>query len=419
MGKNLRKVEWIRLVMAVASAGMLLDSGVIALAQSAPPVPERTLASKLAGEQAIALQSGYIQAFPEPVAGRVIDAREAKSLFGQGDSLYLRLSPTADVKVGDQFTLFRPTTNVYHPITRDYMGRMVVIMGVLEIDREPIDRVTSAKIVLSFDAMAPGDLLKPYEAPPPVPAKQVTSGSLSGIVLDFKAPRQITGQSEIIYLDKGEADGVALGDRFSVSHRGRRLSATSRNPDEVVAEIKVISVQARTATAYVLQSTDAIRRGDVINRLPPPPPKAEPAAAPPKETAADTMAVAKTAPTQAAKPVTETKPAMRDFADVHFAFNKWQLTDQARQALAEQAAYLKENPTLVVAIEGYADERGTAEFNRVLGEKRAEEVRRFLADAGVKNTLTVISYGKDRPLCPERTEDCYAKNRHVHLAVGN
>lgn len=282
MGKKLRKVEWLRLLMAMASAGMLLGSDVIALAESAPPVPKRSLASKLAGEQAIALQGGYIQAFPEPVAGKVIDAREAKSLFGQGDALYLRLSPAVDVKVGDQFTLFRPTMDVYHPITRDYMGRMVVIMGVLQIDREPVDRVTSARIVLSFDSMAPGDLLQPYAAPPPVPARQVTSGPLSGIVLDFKAPRQITGQSEILYLDKGETDGVALGDRFSVSHRGRRVSATGRNPDEVVAEIKVISVQARTATAYVLQSTDAIRRGDVINRLPPPPPKAEPAAAPPR-----------------------------------------------------------------------------------------------------------------------------------------
>lgn len=419
MGKKLRKVEWGRLLMAMASAGMLLGSGVLALAENAPPVPERSLASKLAGEQAIALQSGYIQASPEPVAGKVIDAREAKSLFGQGDALYLRLSPTTDAKVGDQFTLFRPTTNVYHPITRDYMGRMIVIMGVLEIDRAPVDRVASARIVLSFDSMASGDLLKPYEAPPSVPARQATSGSLSGIVLDFKAPRQITGQSEIIYIDKGETDGVALGDRFTVSQRGKRLSATSRNPDEIIAEIKVISLQARTATAYVLQSTDAIRRGNVINRLPPPPPKTEPAAAPAKETAADTMAVAKTAPIPAAKPVTEPKPAMRDFADVHFAFNKWQLSDQARQALSEQSAYLKENPTLVVAIEGYADERGSEDYNRSLGEKRAEEVRRFLADTGVKNTLTVISYGKDRPLCTERTEACYGKNRHVHLAVGN
>jgi peptidoglycan-associated lipoprotein len=345
----------------------------------------------------------------------VIGAREAKRLFGQGDPLYLRLASTTDAKVGDRFTLFRPTTHIYHPVTRDYMGRMVVMVGIIEIAKEPGEGVTEARVVRSFDSITPGDLLKPYEAPPPVPTQQVTSGPVSGIVLDFMTPRQLTGQSEIIYIDRGEMDGVALGDRFSVSHRGKRLSPTSRNPDQAVAEIRIISLQARTATAYVSHSTDAIRRGDIINRLPPPPPKAQPAAAPPKEAVADTMAVAKTTPPAAPPP----PPARRELAEVHFAFDKWQLSDEDKKTLAEHAAYLKENPTLAITIEGYADERGSAEYNRSLGEKRAAEVRRFFADAGVKNTLTVTSYGKDRPACTEQDEACYAKNRRVHLSVGN
>jgi peptidoglycan-associated lipoprotein len=104
---------------------------------------------------------------------------------------------------------------------------------------------------------------------------------------------------------------------------------------------------------------------------------------------------------------------------MHFAFNKWQLSDEDKKTLAEHAAYLKENPTLAITIEGHADERGSAEYNRSLGEKRAEEVRRFLADAGVKNTLTVTSYGKDRPVCTEPNETCFARNRRGHLSVGN
>ncbi len=418
MGKIPRKLEWGGVLLAMAYAGMLLGSGAIALAESAPPKSANSAAGKLDLDQAMALQSGYVQAFPEPVAGMVIGARETKRLFGQGDALYLRLAPTTDAKVGDRFTIFRPTTHVYHPVTRDYVGRMVVLLGILEIAKEPGEGVTEARIVRAFDVMAPGDLLKPYEVPPPVPAQQVTSGPVTGIVLDFLAPRQLTGQSEIVYLDKGELDGLALGDRFSVSHRGQQLSATSRNPDQAIAEIKVIGLQARTATAYVLKSNDAIRRGDTINRLPPPPPKAEPAAAPPTEAAAGTMAVAKAAPA-AVPPAAAPKPVMKDFADVHFAFNKWQLSDQDKQVLSEQAAYLKENPALVVTIEGYADERGSPELNRGLGEKRAEEVRRFLADSGVKNTLTVISYGADKPVCTEKNEACHAKNRHVHLSVGN
>jgi peptidoglycan-associated lipoprotein len=289
---------------------------------------------------------------------------------------------------------------------------MVLVLGILEIAKEPRDGVTEARIVSSFDAMAPGDLLKPFAVPPPVPAQQVTSGPITGMIVDFKVPRQITSQGEIVYIDRGETDGVALGDRFSIARPGRRLSAGSRNPDQALAEIKVVGLQARTATAYVLHSSDALQRGDIITRLPPPPPKPEPAAA-------DAMAVAKAVPPEAAKPPAPPKPVLKDLEDVHFAFNKWDLSDQAKKTLAEHAGYLKENPTLAVTIEGHADERGSPEFNHVLGEKRAEEVRRFFADAGVKNALTVTSFGKDRPLCTDRNETCYTKNRRVHLAAGN
>ena len=135
--------------------------------------------------------------------------------------------------------------------------------------------------------------------------------------------------------------------------------------------------------------------------------------------AADTTVIAKAAPSEAAKPTAAPKSAMKEFEEVHFAFNQWQLSDEDKKTLAEHAAYLMENPTLAITIEGYADEQGSAEYNRSLGEKRAEEVRRFLADLGVSNTLTVISYGKDRLVCTEQNEACYAKNRRVHLTAEN
>jgi len=404
VGKTLRQMEWGRSLMAMACAGMLLGTGAIAFAESTPPHSTSLPASKLESEQALALQSGYVQAFPEPASGMVIDAREAKRLFGEGDVLYLKLAPTTDAKVGDWFTLFRPTTHMYHPITREYMGRMVSIRGILEIAKIPGDGVVEALVVRSFDAMASGDLLRPYKAPPPVPAQQVTSGTLTGIVLDFKIPRQLTGQLEIVYLDKGEMDGVALGDRFTVSHRGRRLSATSKNPDQAVAELKIISVQARTSTAVVLQSADVIRRGDIIHRLSPP-------AVPPRENASDAMADA-----------TTTTPPMlsrQELAAVHFAFDKWHLSDEDKKTLAEHAAYLKQNPMLAITIEGHADERGSREYNLVLGEKRARAVHAYLLAFGLANPMRITSFGKERPLCIEPDETCHAMNRRAHLTAGN
>jgi peptidoglycan-associated lipoprotein len=422
MGKTLRNPEWGRVLGIVAGAGILFGSGIVAFAglqtfedqrgpaESTPPSPANTLV----GEQALAFHSGYIHQHIEQVSGKVIRARESKQYYSRGEILYLKLGQNADAKVGDLLTLYRPSGQVYHPITRENMGKLIVILGVLEVAKEPREGVTEALIVRSFDSLATGDLVMPFKIPPQVPDQQVTSGPVTGVIVEFKEQRQVTGQTEIVYIDRGEMDGVALGDRFSVAQRGFRQSLTTRNPDQAIGKIKIVSLQARTATAHVLQSTDVIRRGDIINRLPPPPPKAEPAAAPPKEAAADTMAVAKTTPPEA--PPT---PAGRELTEVHFAFDKWQLSDEDKKTLTEHAAYLKENPTLTITVEGHADERGSAEYNRSLGEKRAEEVRRFLADAGTKNALTVASYGKDRPACTEQNETCFAKNRRVHLSVGN
>src|SRR3989442_1194306 len=227
---------------------------------------------------------------------------------------------------------------------------------------------------------------------------------------------KVGARSEIIYIDRGETAGVARGDRFSVIRPGRRLSLMTKNPDEVLAEIKVIGMQPRTATAYVVKSTDAIHRGDIVSRMPPPPsqpsppspikevPKAE--GAPP--------AVAKVTPPEAPVPGL---PLPKGLEDVYFDFDKWALTDQAKNTLTAQAEFLKQNAAATIAIEGYADERGSTEYNRILGEKRALEVRRILTQLGVSNPITVISFGKDKPVCTDLDEACFAKNRRVHLVV--
>jgi len=366
----------------------------------------------LAGDPAIAFQGGYIK-FSEQVSGLVVGSRESKQLFGLGDVLYVRVAPDANVKVGDRLTLYRPTKQVYHPVTRAPLGRIMVVLGILQVATESKENVVSTRIERAFDSISPGDLVMPFQLPPEVPPRQTTSGPLTGVIVDFKQARQVTAQSEVIYIDRGETDGVALGDRFSVIRPGRRLSFMTKNPDEVLAEIKVIGLQPRTATAYVVKSTDAIHRGDIVSRMPPQPslpsqvkeaPKAE--GAPP--------AVAKVTPPEAPVPGL---PLPKGLEDIYFDFDKWALTDQAKNTLTAQAEFLKQNATATITIEGYADERGSTEYNRILGEKRALEVRRFLTQLGVSNPITVISFGKDKPVCTDLDEACFAKNRHVHLVV--
>jgi peptidoglycan-associated lipoprotein len=107
----------------------------------------------------------------------------------------------------------------------------------------------------------------------------------------------------------------------------------------------------------------------------------------------------------------------RELADIYFAFDKWVLSNEGKKNLAESAEFLKQNPGTKLFIEGYCDERGSREYNLVLGEKRAKETRRYLADLGIQNPVSVTSYGKERQVCTERNESCYWKNRRAHLTV--
>ncbi len=402
MRKTLRKPEWIRVFVLVLGAGLLWGSATLAFAESAPSPSAIVPATKLVGEQAIVFQGGYIQATPEPFAATVIALRETKSLFSYGDIAFLKIKPTVDVKVGDQLTILRSVKQIYHPRTRAYMGQMIRILGVVEITRASDEGVAEVRVVQSFDALTRGDRLKMFEVPPPVPAQQVTSDPLIGVIVDFKEQRSLTATLDVIYIDKGEQDGVALGDRFSVIRPGRRQSATTKTLDLTVGEIKVVGLQARTATAYVVKSTEGLERGDIVNRLPPP--QAQPAP----------QVVAKAVPSE---PPASAKRLLKEFEDVYFEFDKWDLSERTKKALTAQAEVLKQNPATTLTIEGYADERGSREYNLALGEKRAQAVRQFLAGLGVSNTVKVISYGKERPVCTDDNDSCHSKNRRAHLAL--
>jgi peptidoglycan-associated lipoprotein len=124
------------------------------------------------------------------------------------------------------------------------------------------------------------------------------------------------------------------------------------------------------------------------------------------------------APSTAA-PATPPRPS--EFAenanlkDIYFDFDKYDIRANDAKALDTNAAWLKTNDNLVL-IEGHCDERGTNEYNLALGERRAKSTMNYLVSQGVQaSRITIISYGKERPVCTEHTEDCWAKNRRAHF----
>ena len=109
-------------------------------------------------------------------------------------------------------------------------------------------------------------------------------------------------------------------------------------------------------------------------------------------------------------------PTSRHLRDVHFEFDSWRLSDDAREILEANAEWLIAHPHEHITIEGHCDERGTQSYNYVLGEKRAAMVQQYLSFLGVPlNQLYVASYGKDRPACRTLSDDCFDQNRRAHF----
>jgi len=109
--------------------------------------------------------------------------------------------------------------------------------------------------------------------------------------------------------------------------------------------------------------------------------------------------------------------------DAYFDFDKYNIREDARATLTQNAEALKsifrdfqDLQRLNVVIEGHCDERGSAEYNLGLGDRRAKSAEEFLVQLGVPaDRLKLISYGKERPQCAEQNEDCWQKNRRVHF----
>ncbi len=107
-------------------------------------------------------------------------------------------------------------------------------------------------------------------------------------------------------------------------------------------------------------------------------------------------------------------------ATIYFDFDRANLTEEAQATLAENARQLQQHPEVNIRIEGHCDERGTVEYNLALGERRAIAAREYLVNFGISpRRITVISYGKERPVDPRHTPDAWAKNRRAEFVILN
>lgn len=218
-------------------------------------------------------------------------------------------------------------------------------------------------------------------APPPTPKAPVIS--------DFTAePSSIErGQSSTLRWSVSGATGISISQGIgTVQANGSRRVFPSET------------------TTYELTASGpggTVTRNATVNVTAPPPPPPPPAA--PKATLEQRLGA--------------------DVSDVYFDYDKSDVREDARATLTRDADALKailgDFPNASVVMEGHCDERGSAEYNLGLGDRRATSARDFLVQLGVPaDRLRTISYGKERPVCTDANESCWGKNRRVHFSTG-
>jgi peptidoglycan-associated lipoprotein len=223
--------------------------------------------------------------------------------------------------------------------------------------------------------------------PPPPPPTAVTPPAAKPVVEYFTAePATInSGQPSSLRWSVTGATGVQIDNAIgSVSPNGRR------------------AVYPTATTTYHLTATG-----------------------PGGETDADATITVSTPPPPA--PVQSNVSSIQDILahqvqDIHFDYDKSEIRPSDQSVLQGDATALKQifsmDSNFIVTVEGHCDERGSAEYNLALGDRRASATRDALVALGVpSDKLKTISYGKERPLCTDATEDCYARNRRAHFSA--
>ena len=238
--------------------------------------------------------------------------------------------------------------------------------------------ILTAMLALAFAA---GCTKKPpaAQAPPPPPPPPATRPTVSL---------------------QANPTSISKGDSTTLSWTSTDATQLTISPD-----VGAVTAQGSTkvtpsdSTTYTITASGPGGSADSSARVtvsaPPPPP-------PPQET------------------IDYDKLFLQEVKDAYFDFNKADIRADAREALAKTADFLRKYPQIKATIEGHCDERGSTEYNLVLGDRRAAAVKNYLVQLGISaDRLTTTSLGKERPFCTESNEECWQRNRVGHFVKAN
>jgi chemotaxis protein MotB len=383
------------------------------------------------GESALAYSSGSIQrSTPQDGFVNVITGDNQTTgdhmILGSRDVLYLRLKNPGDVAIGDFFTIYKRAHKVFHPTTGEYLGYLVNRLAVVQVNQIDKD-LTTVQIVRAYATVSPGDPVMKFVSPTDEGATvgQPSAGDVEGRVVEFQSDLGImnmVAQRNIVYLDRGREDGVRPGDRMDIVRSGGNL------PQRVVGELKVLSLEDRTATALITKSTSRILKGDRF--------MVKVHAPEPMSISQSSLQSQDAAPAAAPSPIKlqgknvagETRISLSNLMkQLRFESGEATITSEDYQVLDQLIAYLKTDAgDRLIRVEGHADNmeigpslKSIYQTNWDLSKARAERVLRYLIEKGGIDSvrLSSVGYGDTKPMAGNATEVGRQKNRRVDIVL--
>jgi len=219
-----------------------------------PPVELQPLVSK-----DLYVASGYIADHIES-AGKIVGSPSGRNLFGNDDDIYIETP--SPVQVGDKFFVFRADQLVRHPVTHEKIGYVVKVLGIAEVTGLRFGDV-KASLRVAYDDIRTGDLLGAYyEITPPLTTDSFRRPVMDGVVLASESSHIFNTPLDVVYIDKGQKDGVEVGDVFETVFVGKHHIPTG--------VIQVIKTGETTSTAIVREnrnSNNPLSPGDVFTHL--------------------------------------------------------------------------------------------------------------------------------------------------------
>jgi chemotaxis protein MotB len=385
------------------------------------------------GESALSYAAGSIlKSSPQDGVVNVITGDNQttgdRMQIGQGDTLYLKLKNPGDVAVGDLFTIFKRARKVFHPATGEYLGYLVIRLAIVEVIQ--VDKVlTTVKAIRAYGAISPGDpVVKFAMSAEPESASTQSPDDVAGMIVELQSDMGMTlvAQRNLVYVDRGRADGLRPGDRMDVFRSGGNL------PPRVVGEIKVLSTEDRTSTALITRSTSRIIKGDRFRV------KMQAAEAVPisGQVQQQSQQFPKTPPTteSASSKITaqnvshETRITLSDLMkQLRYESGEATIRPEGYQVLNELIEYLKGAPAdQLIRVEGHADnmEIGPSLKSRYptnwdLSKARASGVLLYLIEKGGIDSarLSSVGYGDTKPIVSNATEPGRQRNRRVDIVL--